>query len=77
MWRKVTELASDIGETWLSIGGFLIGILIGGLILAVSVKGARKRDGENDPFAEWDEEPDEMQEDTQDIQKLEDDLQND
>ena len=56
MWMKIVEIASDIGETWISVGGFAVGILIGGLILAVSIKGARKRYEEDDPFAEWDEE---------------------
>lgn len=61
MWNKIIDLASGIGDTWLSVGGFLIGILIGGLILAASVKGARKRYEEDDPFAEWDEELEEAQ----------------
>lgn len=60
MLDKVINLIESVGEKWLTVGGFFVGLLVGGIILMLSVKSARSRDEEN-PFAEWDEEEGEQE----------------
>lgn len=62
MGQAITEWFNAAGEHWLVAGGFLLGLLSGGLILLVTVKSIGKR-GLDDPFAEWkDEEEEELSE---------------
>lgn len=60
MLDKIVDAVNGIGETGLTIGGFVIGMLIGGMILMASLKGARSRYEES--FAEWEEEEKEVEE---------------
>lgn len=55
MGQAITEWFNAAGEHWLVAGGFLLGLLSGGLILLITVKSIGKR-GLDDPFAEWEDE---------------------